>query len=61
MPQKPRLCRFQSLGPHGFHQVAYIPNGATHNDRIVVYVHECGGESIEIGAIASVTVTVPRQ
>ena len=35
MPQKPRLCRFQNLGPHGFHQIGYTEWGDPHNERIV--------------------------
>jgi pimeloyl-ACP methyl ester carboxylesterase len=53
MPQKPRLCRFQSLGPHGFHQVAYTEWGDPHNDRIVVCVHGFNRNSRDFDALAT--------
>lgn len=53
MPQKPRLCRFQSLGPHGFHQIAYTEWGDPHNDRIVVCVHGFNRNSRDFDALAT--------
>ena len=53
MAQKPRLCRFQSLGPHGFHQVAYTEWGDPHNDRIVVCVHGLNRNSRDFDALAT--------
>jgi len=53
MLQKPRLCRFQSLGPHGFHQVAYTEWGDPHNDRIVVCVHGLNRNSRDFDALAT--------
>ena len=53
MPQKPRLCRFQSLGPHGFHQIGYTEWGDPHNDRIVVCVHGFNRNSRDFDALAT--------
>jgi pimeloyl-ACP methyl ester carboxylesterase len=39
MANKPRLRRFQSLGPHGFHEIAYTEWGDPHNPRLVFCVH----------------------
>ncbi len=36
---KPRLRRFQSLGPHGFHEIAYTEWGNPHSHRLVFCVH----------------------
>ncbi|MFZ1108983.1 MAG: alpha/beta hydrolase [Rhodomicrobium sp.] len=38
-PAKPRLCRFQSLGPHGFHEIAYTEWGNPQSHRLVFCVH----------------------
>ncbi len=38
-PAKPRLCSFQSLGPHGFHEIAYTEWGNPHSHRLVFCVH----------------------
>ena len=53
MLQKPRLCRFQSLGPHGFHQVAYTEWGNPRSDHIVVCVHGLTRNSRDFDALAS--------
>jgi pimeloyl-ACP methyl ester carboxylesterase len=53
MLQKPRLCRFQSLGPHGFHQVAYTEWGNPRSDHIVVCVHGLTRNSRDFDALAT--------
>jgi len=53
MLQKPRLCRFQSLGPHGFHQVAYTEWGNPRSDHIVVCVHGLTRNSRDFDALAA--------
>ena len=35
----PRLRYFPSLGPHGFHRVAYTEWGSPHNPHVVICVH----------------------
>ncbi len=39
MATKPRLRRFQSLGPHGFHEIAYTEWGNPNSSRLVFCVH----------------------
>lgn len=39
MSEKPRLCSFQSLGPNGFHEVAYTEWGDPQSPRLVFCVH----------------------
>ena len=39
MAEKPRLRRFQSLGPHGFHEIAYTEWGDPDAPRLVFCVH----------------------
>jgi pimeloyl-ACP methyl ester carboxylesterase len=39
MEVKPRLRRFQSLGPHGFHDIAYTEWGDPESDHLVFCVH----------------------
>jgi pimeloyl-ACP methyl ester carboxylesterase len=39
MANKPRLRRFQSLGPHGFHEIAYTEWGNPNANRLVFCVH----------------------
>ncbi len=39
MAPKPRLRRFQSLGPHGFHDIAYTEWGDPKSHRLVFCVH----------------------
>jgi pimeloyl-ACP methyl ester carboxylesterase len=38
-PAKPRLCRFQSLGRHGFHEIAYTEWGNPRSQRLVFCMH----------------------
>jgi pimeloyl-ACP methyl ester carboxylesterase len=38
-PAKPRLCRYQSLGPHGFHEIAYTEWGDPQSHRLVFCMH----------------------
>ena len=39
MAEQPRLDHFSSLGPHGFHRVAYAEWGDEHSQHVVVCVH----------------------
>jgi pimeloyl-ACP methyl ester carboxylesterase len=39
MAEQPRLRRFQSLGPHGFHEIAYTEWGNPNSPRLVFCVH----------------------
>jgi len=39
MSQKPRLCSFQSLGPNGFHEVAYTEWGNPLSPHLVFCMH----------------------
>jgi pimeloyl-ACP methyl ester carboxylesterase len=39
MANKPRLRRFQSLGPHGFHEIAYTEWGDPESHRLVFCMH----------------------
>jgi len=39
MAHEPRLRRFQSLGPHGFHEIAYTEWGDPNSNRLVFCVH----------------------
>ncbi len=39
MAEKPRFENFQSLGPHGFHRIAYTEWGDPRNRHVVVCVH----------------------
>ncbi len=39
MANEPHLRRFQSLGPHGFHEIAYAEWGNPNSSRLVFCVH----------------------
>ena len=39
MPQGPRLQKFPSLGPHGFHRLAYAEWGEADNPHVVICAH----------------------
>ena len=53
MAHEPRLRRFQSLGPHGFHKIAYTEWGNPHSSRLVVCVHGFTRNSRDFDALAS--------
>lgn len=53
MPAKPRLCRFQSLGPHGFHEIAYTEWGDPRSHRLVFCVHGFTRNSRDFDALAA--------
>jgi pimeloyl-ACP methyl ester carboxylesterase len=53
MPQQPRLCHLQSLGPHGFHQIAYTEWGDPHNSHLVVCVHGLTRNSRDFDVLAA--------
>lgn len=53
MSRRPRLCHFQSLGPHGFHQVAYTEWGDPLNPHLVVCVHGLTRNSRDFDALAA--------
>jgi pimeloyl-ACP methyl ester carboxylesterase len=52
MAEKPRLCRFQSLGPHGFHEIAYTEWGDPNAPRLVFCVHGFTRNSRDFDALA---------
>jgi pimeloyl-ACP methyl ester carboxylesterase len=53
MPAEPRLNRFLSLGPHGFHHVAYAEWGSPKNTHIVLCVHGLARNSRDFDYLAS--------
>lgn len=52
MPEEPRLDYFQSLGPHGFHRVAYTEWGNPRNPHVVVCVHGLARNSRDFDYLA---------
>jgi pimeloyl-ACP methyl ester carboxylesterase len=52
-PVKPRLCRFQSLGPHGFHEIAYTEWGNPHSHRLVFCMHGFTRNARDFDALAA--------
>lgn len=52
MADKPRLRRFQSLGPHGFHEIAYTEWGDPNAPRLVFCVHGFTRNSRDFDALA---------
>ena len=53
MADKPRLRRFQSLGPHGFHEIAYTEWGTPNASRLVFCVHGFTRNSRDFDALAA--------
>jgi pimeloyl-ACP methyl ester carboxylesterase len=53
MAPKPRLRRFQSLGPHGFHEIAYTEWGNPRSSRLVFCVHGFTRNSRDFDALAA--------
>jgi pimeloyl-ACP methyl ester carboxylesterase len=53
MAPKPRLRRFQSLGPHGFHEIAYTEWGDPRSSRLVFCVHGFTRNSRDFDALAA--------
>jgi pimeloyl-ACP methyl ester carboxylesterase len=53
MAPKPRLRGFQSLGPHGFHEIAYTEWGNPHSRRLVFCVHGFTRNSRDFDALAA--------
>jgi pimeloyl-ACP methyl ester carboxylesterase len=53
MAEKPRLRRFQSLGPHGFHEIAYTEWGDPNAERLVFCVHGFTRNSRDFDALAA--------
>ena len=53
MPREPRLNLFQSLGPHGFHQVAYTEWGNPNARHLVVCVHGLTRNSRDFDELAA--------
>jgi pimeloyl-ACP methyl ester carboxylesterase len=53
MARKPRLRRFQSLGPHGFHEIAYTEWGSPRSSRLVFCVHGFTRNSRDFDALAA--------
>ncbi|MGA7323264.1 MAG: alpha/beta hydrolase [Rhodomicrobium sp.] len=53
MATKPRLRRFQSLGPHGFHEIAYTEWGNPNSNRLVFCVHGFTRNSRDFDALAA--------
>jgi pimeloyl-ACP methyl ester carboxylesterase len=53
MASKPRLHRFQSLGPHGFHEIAYTEWGDPRSHRLVFCVHGFTRNSRDFDTIAA--------
>jgi pimeloyl-ACP methyl ester carboxylesterase len=49
---KPRLHKFPSLGPHGFHQVAYAEWGSLNSRHVVVCAHGFARNSRDFDALA---------
>ena len=52
MAKQPRLCRFQSLGPHGFHDIAYTEWGNPNASRLVFCVHGFTRNARDFDALA---------
>ncbi len=52
MIPKPRLRSFQSLGPHGFHEIAYTEWGNPRSSRLVFCVHGFTRNSRDFDALA---------
>jgi len=52
MAHEPRLRRFQSLGPHGFHEIAYTEWGDRNSRRLVFCVHGFTRNSRDFDALA---------
>ena len=53
MARKPRLRRFQSLGPHGFHEIAYTEWGNPASSRLVFCVHGFTRNSRDFDVLAA--------
>jgi pimeloyl-ACP methyl ester carboxylesterase len=53
MARKARLRRFQSLGPHGFHEIAYTEWGNPRSSRLVLCVHGFTRNSRDFDALAA--------
>jgi pimeloyl-ACP methyl ester carboxylesterase len=53
MAHKPRLRHFQSLGPHGFHEIAYTEWGSPRSSRLVFCVHGFTRNSRDFDALAA--------
>jgi pimeloyl-ACP methyl ester carboxylesterase len=53
MPDQPRLNHFLSLGPHGFHRVAYTDWGDPAGQHIVVCVHGLTRNSRDFDELAA--------
>ena len=51
--QQPRLGRLQSLGPNGFHRVAYTEWGDPLNPHVVICVHGLTRNSRDFDALAA--------
>jgi pimeloyl-ACP methyl ester carboxylesterase len=51
--QNPRLCSFHSLGPNGFHEIAYTEWGNPYNHRMVFCVHGFTRNSRDFDALAA--------
>ena len=52
MAEKPRLRRFQSLGPHGFHEIAYTEWGDPGAAKLVFCVHGFTRNARDFDALA---------
>ncbi len=53
MAHKPRLRRFQSLGPHGFHEIAYTEWGNPKSSRLVFCAHGFTRNSRDFDTLAA--------
>jgi pimeloyl-ACP methyl ester carboxylesterase len=53
MAYEPRLRCFQSLGPHGFHKIAYTEWGNPHSSEIVFCVHGFTRNARDFDALAA--------
>ncbi len=53
MAAEPRLRRFQSLGPHGFHEIAYTEWGNPNAERLVFCVHGFTRNARDFDALAA--------
>jgi pimeloyl-ACP methyl ester carboxylesterase len=53
MARKPRLRRFQSLGPRGFHEIAYTEWGNPRSSRLVFCVHGFTRNSRDFDSLAA--------
>lgn len=53
MAHTPRLRRFQSLGPHGFHEIAYTEWGNPRSSRLVFCVHGFTRNSRDFDVLAA--------